>query len=75
MDQDRRTYAYRSLSADTFAHCQSLFSVEPERPFVVHEVTLAPKQHMKASIAEETALMRQRPQRPSRLPCFEIIAP
>jgi hypothetical protein len=75
MDQDRRACAYRSLSADTFAHCQGLFPVEPERPLVVHKVTLAHEQHMKASISKETALMRQRPQRPSRLPCFEIIAP
>src|SRR5690606_1124324 len=59
-DQHRCSCAYRSLPPATLAHCQLLFPIEPEEPLVVHKVSLASEQHMKASIAKATALMRQR---------------
>jgi hypothetical protein len=52
--------ADRSLAATTLAHGQLLLPVEPEEFLVVHKVAFASEQHMKASIPEASALMRQR---------------
>ena len=59
-DQHRCSCAYRSLPATALAHGQLLLPIEPEELLVVHKVSLAPEQHMKASIAKAAAFMRQR---------------
>jgi hypothetical protein len=59
-NQHRCSCAYRSLSAATLAHRQLLLAIEPEELLVVHKVSLAPEQHMKASIAEAAAFVSQR---------------
>lgn len=56
-DQHWCQCAYRS--ATTFAYCQLLFAIEPEKPLVVHNVALAPEQHVNASISEAATFMRQ----------------
>lgn len=59
-DQHRCSGAYRSLAATALAHRQLLLPIEPEELLVVHKVSLAPEQHMKASISEAAAFMCQR---------------
>lgn len=56
-DQHRCSCACRPLPVATLAHRQLLFPIEPEEPSVVHKVTRAPEQQIKASITEAAALM------------------
>ncbi|PRA40980.1 hypothetical protein CQ055_10520 [Brucella pseudogrignonensis] len=67
--------AHRSPPINTVVHCQLLFPIELQKELVVHKVPLASERQLKAWIPEAAALMRQRLQRPSRLPWLEIVAP